>query len=375
MRTITANSLLVLLLLSISCWATMVDLDCSEKKTVFRRSFCELMNLSDAAVLGRIVKQELLLSEKIEMPYTINEFPYNDSIYGVFTQKYQNTEKVYSQLRISIEYIYSNKKWKKIKTERNVYADEVRGWTWNGLEPADFNYHHPMELDDSLKVFFIRKTLHGDSLIGYSKSYKSVDSVQTKCFESRLSCKELMDGCYKWTKNVFSCKAYEPYTISEDDFYNDMEDFEFLLYGKIRSVSVRDFSISEDEIDFLKQSMYVLKDSLRNVFANAVSRKRRYNVIYNIEAISLYDGKWTNMNHQNMEIHSIQEQGFDWFLSPTLYKVEIDSLDSSNRVFRIAKHDDGTLHMIYVSKEERKLPRKKNRILYARKPNRSCLIE
>ncbi len=353
----------------------MVNLDCSEKKTVFRRSFCELMNLSDVAILGRIVKQELLSSEKIKMPYTINKFPYNDSIYGVFVEKYQNTEKVYLRLKISIEYIYSNKKWKKIKTERNVYADELIGWTWNGLEPADFNYHHPMELDDSLKVFFIRKTSRGDSLIGYSKSYKTVDSVQTKCFESRLSCKEIMDGCYKWVKYGFSCKAYEPYTISEDDFYNDMDYFEFLIYGRIRSVSVRDLPIGKDEVDFLKQSMYVLKDSLRSVFADAVSRKRRYDVIYNIEAISLYDGKWTNMNLQNMEIHSTQEQGFDWFLSPMLYSVEIDSLDSSNRIFRIAKYDDGTLHMIYVSKMERKLPRKKNRILYARKPNRSCLIE
>lgn len=375
MKSIISNSFLFLFFLSVSCWSTMTDLNCPKNRAVYRKSFCDLMEVSDVVYLGRVIRNDSLSSTKLKIDYDLNSFPYNDSIYGLFVEKYRNSEKVYSRLNISIEYVYSNSKWKKIKENKDVYLEDIRGWTWNGLDPDGFNYHHPVKWDDLLRIFFIRKTSHGDSLIGYSKSYKTVDSVQTSCFESRSSCKEMIDGCHKGIGREIFCKTYEPYTISETDFYSDIGDSEFFVYGKITSVSIQEIPINKDDIELSIQSMNILKDSLRNECIDAVRGRKRYDVVYKIKSAFLFDGKWKSTKTKNFEIHSIQEQGFDWFLSPSLYKVEIDSLDSSNRIFRTVRYDDGSLHLVYVSKTEPKLPKKKSRRFYARKPDKSCLTE
>ena len=366
---------MVVFLLPMLCWATMADLNCPVDKIVYRQSFCELTKVSDGAYLGRAVKVDSLSSTPIEMVYSSNNFPYNDSIYDIFVNKYRTTQMVHSRMKISVEFVYSNGKWKKIKENKDVYATEIRGWTWDGLDPMDFNYHYPIRWNDSLRVFFIRRTPHGDSLVGHSKTYKAVDSVQTSCFESRFSCRNLIDGCYKLSGRGHFCKTYDPYTISEYVFYGGMDRSDFLVYGMITSVFVQEIPISNGEKDFLLQSMDILKDSLRRVYTNAVGMKKRYDVVYKIEPTSYFDGKWKNIKGQNFEIHSVQEMGFDWFLSPTLYKVEIDSLDSSNRIFRVTKHDDGTKHLVYISKPEKKLPQMKFRTSYARKPGKTCLME
>lgn len=235
------NQFAAILMLAAFCRATMVDLSCHEKFVHYNRNFCDMALDADLIYLGRITNLDSLSSTRNHL-VAKEEFPFNDSIYSLFLKEYEYNETLKLQLKIAIEKKFFNKKWKKATGTKMAKAAEIRGGIWNGVDDI-LNYFHPMDWNDSLRVFFLKRTAQGDSLIGISKPFENADSVSAMCDGKsayrKMSDESLSHGGYKNETHLPFCDS----TASLNS-YNIPE--EVLLKFPVDWFEKNDFSFMEE---------------------------------------------------------------------------------------------------------------------------------
>lgn len=236
------NILLGILIFAINAYANVspyieiVDRSCHTERNIYHKTFCDLAPEADEIYIGRVIKVDSLSSEKNRISYSKQDFPFKDSIYDNFLEKYKNSETVRLRLKQNVEQAFKNNKWEKVNFEQNVEVAEIRGWLWNWIKlpvphyppttislynSNSFNHYRPTDWNDALRVFFIKKKFHGDSLIGISKTYQKIKDISTECQKRDPSIEE-----------VYECMNF--HTINE------------------RKKCLSDFSKSRDETAILK---------------------------------------------------------------------------------------------------------------------------
>lgn len=169
-----------ILIFAINAWADMspyteiVDRSCHTEKNVYHKTFCDLAPEADEIYIGRVIKVDSLSSEKNRISYSKQDFPFKDSIYDNFLEKYKNSETVRLRLKLNVEQAFKNNKWEKVNFEQNVEVAEIRGWLWNWIKPPvphyppktislynsnSFNHYRPTDWNDALRVFFHKKEI------------------------------------------------------------------------------------------------------------------------------------------------------------------------------------------------------------------------
>ena len=367
-------------------------ISCRKYQTDYNSTICKLRNASEMVVAGRIKSitdlheyanpNEALLEY---VPYNLDEgCDIDDGNVDDWTHLSKSKNSLF-KLEIIVSRMYDEQRsiWRKKDSSLTIFANVQEGWIWNG-DPTVLHHVDQVHWDDSLRLFFVKKTDSRPTLVGYSKPIKS-DKVDEKWM-----CGDASDisGVFKETHY---CSSFDPYVYSESILYEGNPTVDvvmakkegkpnYIIYGNVKSVTATSLELTEDDERRFRNSMDIqrINNKLKEAFIKRLKELKKFRVTYVISKKASFDTiskKWNPANGLE-NVSTVQYEG--WSIdehSAFLIHNTIDSLKKGNYIFSGYRKKGANAQINYVSRPMNGVPSGTGfRQLWTKKINSGCYV-